>query len=201
MPLGFDKVRIFNMALSHNGSKSTVEAAGESTRPASICRTWYDAARLASLEYHNWNFARKSLTLAEHSVDAPENRWAYRYQYPSDCVKFRVIENPAGPDQDAIPYKVEEGDDDSLSIVTDQYQAVGIYTKNAEDPTRFSMHYTLLLSLQLGIYINPEIAGKLSRLDRMQRDLREAIIMAPTVDAQESVEREERPAKWHRGRT
>src|SRR3546814_8520623 len=101
------KVQICNMALSHIGSKSTIESVDEPSAAAQQCRLWYEMARRQALGAYNWTFARKRLALAIHNDDPPEGLWNFRYQYPADCLKAREIENPGGPDMDAIKYEIE----------------------------------------------------------------------------------------------
>lgn len=200
MPVGFSKVQIARMALSHVGSKSNIESLDENNTSAKECKLWYDMARLRVLEVHNWGFARKSQALALHSDAAPTYRWSYRYSKPSDCVAPRMIENPLGLDADAIPFDIEEAPNGTESIVTDQASAVLLFTRNIEDVTRFSMHFIHMMSLQLAIFINPKLTGKTSVLDRLQRRFDSAFIQCPAVDAEWRVPRQERDAPWHRDR-
>ncbi len=201
MSHGVSEVQICNMALSHVGSKSTIEIVGEDNRPGKVCELWYAPARWATLEAYNWSFARKRLALAEHSVAAPTERWAYRYQYPADCVKMRLIENPLGDEADAIPFTVEEADADTSSILTDQEDAVGIYTRDVSTTSRFTMHFILMFSYRLGLFIESELTGKLSRRQSMQREFNQLKIEAPVTDSEESVPKEDRDASWIRART
>ena len=200
MPVGFSKVTICNLALSNTGSKSTIESIDEDNPPAKICKLWYEPARIASLEAFNWSFARSSIILATHSVAAPTYRWAYRYQYPAGCVRARYIENPLGTDADPVPYEVEEGDTDTLSIVTDQDDAVLIYTRDVSSVSKFSMHFLLLMSMQLGVFICPELTGKISRRDRIQKDLQDMILNAPVADTEESAPKQAPDASWIKAR-
>jgi len=100
----FSKTKIANLALSHLLDKSNLENIETQTDPqAVIANLWYDVARMEVLEDFNWKHARKRQTLAAHGDAAPTAEWAYRYQWPSSCVAPRYIENPGGPDADAVP--------------------------------------------------------------------------------------------------
>ena len=200
MPIGFDKVTICNMSLSNVGSKSTIEDIDEASVGARICKLWYDAARFATLEVYNWSFARKSEVLTTHSVAAPLKRWKFRYQWPDDCVMPRLIENPLGPEADAVAFEVEDAGDDTSSIVTNQEQATLLYTYNLETTSRFSTHFVLMHSVRLGMLINFELTGKTSIYDRLVRRFDKLTNDAPATDASGRVPQKERDAKWIRDR-
>jgi len=201
MPTGFDNTKIANLALSNVGSKSRLTTLGsDGTTPDNICNLWFESARIATFEVFDWSFARFSATLTAHSEDAPEERWAYRYDYPSDCVAARRIENPLGDDGDAVAFRVERAPDDTKCIVTDQEDAVLIYTKDVTDPAEYPMHFTLMMGIQLAVFICPELTGKIARRDRLQRDFNIMLAQAPYIDQNESVPKEPRDAPWHRAR-
>ena len=124
------KVDIGNLALSNVGEQSVIESFEEETTPARQVALWYDRMRRQALEYHNWSFARKRQMLASHPDPIPLNeRWHFRYVYPADCLKFREIENPLGPDADAIPFTIESSDNGlEKTILTNVEEATGIYT-------------------------------------------------------------------------
>lgn len=194
MPVGFDKVQICNMALGRLGSTEVIESLTENSVNAKQCKLWYDAARIVALEAYNWSFARRSLALSSHNVDAPTYRWAYRYQMPSDCVAPRLIENPAGPTADAVPYEVENAGDGTLSIVTDQATATLIYTFDLTAEALFSMHFVNMLAVQLAVFMNPAITGKRSIADELKKDFFSMRDFAPASDAFSHVSRPERDA-------
>lgn len=200
MPAGFDKVKICNMALGNIGVGERIESMDENSPEAKAAKLWYDPARIATLEAYNWSFARKSEALALHSVEAPSYRWRFRYRLPADYVAARMIENPAGVNANAIPYEVENAGDGTLSLVTDQENAVLIYTYNLETVAFFSMHFTLMLSFQLAVFFCYELAGKFGIVDRMQRQVTQLRDDAPNADASSSVGVPERDAIWIRER-
>ena len=201
MPIGFDPVRIANMALAHVGNSEGIESLTELNSPAAAqCNLWYDAARLQALEAHNWSFARKSLTLSTHDVAAPDKRWAYRYQMPVDCVAARMIENPAGLKADPIPYDMEDAGDGSLSLVTDQYQAVLIYTYNLEAASRFSLSFIDLFAVALAIRIARPLTTKPGLKTSLIKEFKDLAISAPASDAYQAVPHEQQDADWHQAR-
>ena len=93
--MAISSVKIANFALSKVGTDSTIETLTENSAEAKACNLWFETARKQALSAYDWPFARKRLALAVHGDDPPDE-WAYRYQYPADCVKARFVENPVG---------------------------------------------------------------------------------------------------------
>ena len=146
-------VIIANMALSHVGAKSTIEAIGEASTEGRVIDLWFEFSRKQTLEGHDWNFARKRRTLTTHAEDPPEGVWGFRYVYPGDCVAARKIENPTAsaplvwiqnftdPETrgDAIPFEVEMNDaGNEKTILTNLDDAKLVYTFDQTDAGVYS---------------------------------------------------------------
>lgn len=201
MLLGLSKVQIANMALSNLGDSSSIEAFTEQTPQARQVRLWYDVSRIATLEAFDWSFARKRRALALHGDDPPDGVWSYRYQYPDDCVSARMFENPLGHEANAIPFKVEQSEDGfEKTILTDLEDAVLVYTKDVENPGLYTLHFAKALSYILAHHMAISITGKISMQDKMFERWQLFIALAPSFDANESIQREPREAEWIRGR-
>lgn len=194
MPLGFDQVVICNMALAHIGSKSTIESIDENTPAAKQCKLWYDAARIRTLEAYDWTSARKTQTLSIHSVAAPTFRWAFRYQYPTDCVAPRFIENPAGSNKDPVPFTIENAGDGTVSILTDAENAVLIYTFNLSTITAFTIHFVETFALALSVRMCYKLTGKRSLLKAVTDAFNISASQAQYFDGTGTVVKEERDA-------
>jgi hypothetical protein len=200
MPVGFDEVMICNMALSIVGSKTTIENIDESTPAAKQCKIWYEPARLAMLEAFDWDFARKSKELSAHSVAAPLNRWNFRYQIPADCIAPRVIENPAGPVADAIPYEQENAGNGTMSIVTDMEDAVLLYTFDLDSPVLFSMHAVETHAFALAERIAYKMTGKRTLAEQLRNGFEAKVGAAHVANAIKSIPRPEQDALTIRAR-
>jgi hypothetical protein len=207
------KVKIANMALSHIGADSTIESFTENSTEALQVDLWYDWSRIQTLEAFDWSFARKRLALAEHSEDPPEGQWAFRYQYPADCIAFRHIANPFNrtfldPNDltesvitDAVPFELEmDSTDIAKTILTDMEDACGVYTFDQEITSTFTAHFIDALSYMLAHRLAMPITGKLSLRDKMLETWQYYINVAPAQNANERVGRPERDALWVRVR-
>ena len=208
-------VRIANMALSNIGARSNIEDFSEQSAEARQTRLWYDFSRLSTLEAYDWNFARKRLKLSLHEEAPPEGQWAFRYQYPADCVNARSLENPTiistpinifqpvNFDQsDAVPFHVESSSDGSSnSILTDLPEATLIYTFDQEQTSMFTPYFVKAFSFHLASQIAIAITGKIALQDSMFEKWQFLVAQARSFDANQGVQKPPRDTDWIRGRT
>ena len=154
-------VDIANIALSHLGDAATVTSIDppEGSAQAEHCQRFYGPTLAAILEMHNWSFATKRTSLAQ--ISNPSSTWAYCYAQPSDAVNVIAIlapdaqsdfstslANTAGytgvgtaPLQGTYtqqPFIMESTSDGTDIILTNQANAVLIYSYVVTDTTRFS---------------------------------------------------------------
>lgn len=200
--MAVDPVSISNMALSNVGNSSPIESLDpdvDSSKEARQCAVWYDFARQQILEAHNWDHARKRVALALHSTDAPEGQWSYRYKYPADCIKARFIENPLGPNGDAIAFEVETTGDQK-TILTDAEEAVLIYTYDTTATGLWPPLFVAALSYLLAHYIAFAITGNRAVKEKMMEAYGVWMRLATGSNAQEGQERAPREADGIRAR-
>lgn len=199
--MAISAVKIANLALSHIGADSTIEAFTEATAEANVCDLWYDFSRTAVLEGYDWNFARKRITLATHSDAAPDGVWGYRYQYPADCIIARSVCNPAGSDADAVPFSVEQSDNgETKTILTDMEDAILLYTWDQELTDTYSTHFVMALSYRLASHIAFSLTGKSSLQDSMLNKYVSFMLLADASNANERVGSPPREAESIRAR-
>ena len=204
-------VQIVNMALSHIGAKDTIESLDEASVEARTGKVWYNHARLSCLEAHGWTFARKRLELALDEEDAPLD-WDYRYQYPSDCIVARRIVNfglssynnwrvPYDNETDAIAFEVElASTGDRHTILTNQAEAVLLYTRDISDTYMFSNHFIHAMSYALAGYMAFKLTGKLAVKQLMEQNFVRTITQAAAINANEGIAKAPRDAEWLRAR-
>jgi hypothetical protein len=215
--MAVSQVQICNMALAHVGA-TPIESMNERTKEASQCRLWYDSCRKQVLGAYNWGFARKRRTLACHGDDPPSS-WAYRYQYPVDCVKARWISNPfdntgigapfiIGNDianeyrnaSDAIPFVVEFAPNGTKCILTNEQCPELIYTFDQDEPGFFSDHYVDTLAWLMASRMAFTITGKRNIANDALKAYDYMVRNAAALDGNEGVDKPPREAEWIRGR-
>ncbi len=170
-----DKTTIANLAASHLRNQGVLE--NVETDTSSLGRTlnlWYDPARRQALADFDYGFSRKRLILAAHSEDPPAE-WAFRYQWPSDIIHPRYIQNPVGRGLPPILFDFEQASNGTMSILTNQDEAVLVYTRDAEDVTFFPPHFVLAHSYLLAHFTAGPLTGKKSIQDKMMENYNNAI--------------------------
>lgn len=152
-------VEICNLALSHLGAY-TINAITDASQEARKCKLFYPVARDTTLRGHPWNFAEKRPYLALVSGADPVG-YEYAYEYPSDCHNFREIYNDI-EGQKPIKFTITASADlKSKMVLTDQEDAIGIYTGKVEDPNVFDTTSITALSYMLASFLAQPIAKKI----------------------------------------
>ena len=149
------QVELVNMALKHIGVSTGIISLTENTEHAAAANTFWDIARDTALRNFDWPFARKRALLALLSTPgtAYSDRWFFQYQYPTDCVFARYIDNglPNGGTLlgDAVEYEIEHGST-GQAILANEEDAALVYTKRVTEVTRwpsdFGVSFTYLLA-------------------------------------------------------
>lgn len=157
MPLS--KVEVFNTALAHIGWKKQVQSATEDSVERELCDRFYTVCLEATLADWDWPFARTYVALAD--LGTPPDFWAYRYAYPSDCVKFRFIMGATRAASDKVQFEVAHypAAGGVQCVLTDEAVAVGAYTRNVTDTALFDPLFTQAFTLQLAAKLAIPISG------------------------------------------
>lgn len=149
------EVDLCNLALFRIGVTTTIASLTERSKEAIVCNGVYALVRDKTLEAAPWPFARQFADL-QLTGTAPD-RWAYRYQYPTDCLAVRSVLPPVPPgltqiayrqwlQQYQVPYELIEGADGNLTLCTDCAEANIDYTVRVTNPVRFSAKFTSALA-------------------------------------------------------
>ena len=170
------------MALSAIGARSTIASFTEGSAEANAISLHYVPAVESILQAARWNFARKQALLTLLN-DATQNQpvptpWLYEYAYPSDCTQGRfimpqvmvnlpssVVGTPSVPSAIGPPVRwMVSTDNDSngnqiVVILTNQPQAVFVYTSRITNPNLFDGQFTDALYNLLGARICMSVNG------------------------------------------
>lgn len=144
---------ICNQALSHLGERGDTVSSIESpsNKQERHCNILYEPARDFVLAAFDWHFARKYIALSEASIDDDEHigGWTYAYHYPSDCAAprkiYEAVETNDGIEWDTML----KHDNSAVYILTDEDDAVLVYTAKVEDVTLFTPAFDAMLSWKL----------------------------------------------------
>jgi hypothetical protein len=189
-------VLICNKALSRIGCGRISSLVSPSTKEAKECKLIFETCRDATLEAHDWSFARKRKELSKYADSYAG--WDYAYQIPPDCIAPRKIYDPyegevniPGFSSTREPIKFEPATNSDLDkglILTNQDDALLIYTARVTDVNRFSAMYIDALAYKLAADLAVPLRGKeaLSRTMIMLFDA--AVVRAQASDAQKGYE-------------
>lgn len=184
----FSVIAICNLALSRIGARSTVQSLNEDSTEAQTCKLLFDFARDATLEAHDWSFARARVALAD--LGSPPAGWSFRYALPSDCMAPRFLEQ-APRTAKRLPFRIEGG-----ALMTDAEAAVLVYTAAVVDPARFSPSFVTALSWRLGADLALPLTGKESLHQRCYAAWQQAVNTAAVSDANAEAPDAQPDADW-----
>lgn len=163
-------VSICNMALARIGISSFISSLNEANNEARVCALFFEEVRDRVLRDYPWNFAKKRVTLAD--AGTPPSEWAFKYSYPSDCIKARYIvpvglRNPRNDQR----IQFEVGNEGGQKVIyTNQETAELVYTYRVTDPTLFDAMFSSAFAYLLG----GEIAMPLSVKYELAKAARDA---------------------------
>jgi hypothetical protein len=159
-------VDIYNMALGQVGIDTAVSIPSEDSYEAETCTRYYDLVRKHALSAAHWPFARAAFRLnllaTKNSTDAwtagdPEPGWIYAYGLPGDYLHARHLATYGIFNLSA---HTTAGGQVSRGLVSNEKNAVLVYTKDVEDPAQWDSTFTLAVSCALGAFIAKPLTGK-----------------------------------------
>lgn len=162
------KVDIFNLALANIGHKAQIADPDEATAEANHCRRFYPIALGVTLERFAWSFATRRVALAE--VTNPVDHWSYAYGLPNLCIAPRAVLLPESTDDSQEhDFAVESDEDGNAILYTNVEDAVLKYTALVEDTNKFTYHFIMALSYDLGAMLVGPIPKDTKLADALTR--------------------------------
>lgn len=171
-------IDICNAAIAHYGGAAQVTAIDppDGSAEAGRCARFFPFSRREMLDMGPWTFAKKRVQLTP--VANPSTIWAYAYAMPSDCMNAkRILQQPlilSNPlfwpytqalTVDQLTFFDERGSADfqieGATLLTNEPDAVLLYTVDILDPARFPATFCTALSYLLASYlVGPVIKGR-----------------------------------------
>lgn len=217
-------VDICNRALSKIGVQAAIASLAEASNEAVQCALWYDNVRTSLLRTAPWGFARRTLALTQLG-DLADNTapypYLYKYAYPSDCVKLRyllapqaVATNSISPPQVGNPGNagawlmpsrenrfIVAADVDGMGvqskvILSNVYQALGVYTMDVVNPDMFDDMFDGALSVALAAHLVMPLTGKVGLAETFAKIAEQSILNARAADANEAIPSVDHTPDW-----
>lgn len=154
---------IANLALSNLGAQATVASINppEASAEGVLCAQFYPMARDAVLQAFPWSFSTGRARLAPLTVEW--DQWQYCYAKPQDalCIRAVMASDATGDSKDdRQPYTIETNAAGQEVILTNQPDAICLYTKGNINPSRFPPLVVIAMSWQLASMMSgPLIKG------------------------------------------
>lgn len=165
------KVEMCNNALQELGDKSILDLT-DNTERARQCNQRFNTLLDSLLCLVPWTFAMERLQLAS-DVDTPAFEFTYKHTLPSDCLQVLG-------DYNDYPYRVEGN-----YIFSDSSPIKLIYTRRIDDMNELSSLFVEMFQLALAKKLCMTLTGSAALYDRIKEDLRMAMKVAKSKDAQQ----------------
>ena len=179
------KMQIFNAALRYIG-EGRVESADEDSDNANILRDIYDQKRRALLRELPWNFAVKSVELAQ-TTNTPVD-YDYEYQLPADSLYYIGVQADR---PDLITYEIRQD-----KLVTDESTFCLKYIYDITDTAQFDSLFVEALSFLLASAIAIPRTGDPAILNAMANGYQQAVVKARGMNMSESRTELRRPQSF-----
>mgnify|MGYP006935481471 CR=1 FL=1 len=168
------ETHLVNNALLRIGANTITDIETDGSHESNTMLQLYGPTRDSLLRQHFWNFATKRVVLAENA-DTPDFEWAASYSLPADFIRVKKL-------YDTDSNFTIEGD----QLLTDQQSSLKlVYIARITDVTAFDPLFTQVLILMLAILAEPRIQGGATSVDRLKMELKELLLEAKIVDAQD----------------
>lgn len=177
------ETEICNLALSHLG-ESPIASLEDNTAASRACAQHYELARDEVLRSHRWNFAQGRRVLSR-LAEAPEFRWAHKYQLPEDCLRVLEVNDSEIGDWISDEYVIE-----GRELLTDADTVNLVYTKQITDVSLFDSLFVKALGYKLGVALSEIIRGTTTKTVELA-EMYESLIapLARRTDANEGKRR------------
>lgn len=189
------KSEICNLALSRLGSfESVSDIDTPDNKVEKIFTKWYDTIRKKVLKSLIPNFAVEYRRVSQ-LADAPAFGYAYKYEYPNDCLKVLGIDEVEKKTNDYAvrgrTIQTDLDDDDGLPIR---------FIKDITDVTWFNSDFITLLTWELAYAVCMEVTQDLERMIYMEKILPKKRAEMGAMDSQENAPVRINKSKWKKSR-
>jgi hypothetical protein len=231
---------ICNRALLAIGARTTVSSIipPDGSQESLACATLFQPTFGWLARSAQWNCLRKQqiLSVAAAAYGTPENPdgtslplppspWLYAYQYPSDCIALRSLDNsyirPAayaasvvqgmpvvaprihgndGQIRFVVSSGVDANGNPTLVILANESQAQGVYTFNQSNPQLWDFDFQEAMVASLAARLVPALSLDMALMQNAERIVSAMIAEAQRDDANETVTVMEQIPDWIRAR-
>jgi len=189
---------LFNQALNLAGSRNLIGSDTEDSLEAEKCRLWYPTVRKAVLSAAFWPSARRHNTLGllatrdvdnDWAVGDPGPGWLYAYAAPADMLRPRYLSTGAR-------FDMETRTDNTISIVTNQEDAVLYYAIDQTNTSRWEPNLYMAIMHSLSAMVCMAISGKATRARFLMQEANNVVLEARAAEANGTDTRSDVVPEW-----
>lgn len=177
---------VVNKALILMGDPVQITSLSENTTIARTANAIYDSVRKAELRKHEWNFARKSVTVNADGV-APDaaTGYGYRYSLPSDFL--RLVSTDENLDWQISENFILSDDSGSIKLT---------YIKDVTDTDLWDATFFEVMAVTMALKLTPVRLKSNTTKQITKQDYRDAIADARRANAFERKSQEPEEDTW-----
>lgn len=189
---------LYNQALSAIGHAASVSSPDERSQAAQLCNLWYAPARRAVFGAFHWPSLRfqSRLSIAairDTSLDWQESDpapgYLYSYAMPTGLLRPQFL-------HDFSRFEIGNSATEQL-LYSNTQGAVLYYTKDLDDPSRWSADLYNNVVYSLAASINMAKSGKMEITQRLEQRVQKSIADAAVADANtEDIYFDAVPTSW-----
>jgi hypothetical protein len=217
-------VEICNRALGEIGARSSITSLDEPSAEAINCSFFYKPLLEQLLRAAPWGFARRQVSLSllgTGALGTAQYPWAYKYAYPSDCMKFRYVIPPptidnsvvgvpqvgdgtivpawGGPSRNnryLVATDVNEVGQMVKVLLSNVRDAIGVYTMRVENPDLFDPLFEQALVSALAAKLTMPLTGNVGMKNSFEAAAMQAIRDARATDGNEAIATTDHTPDW-----
>jgi hypothetical protein len=184
---------IANVALRAIGA-SRITSLTQGTKNANYLNDIYAELRDKLLEMHHWNFATKSVKLAQ-TATTPAVEFDNQYTLPADFIRL-VRAHSDDQAMVIVDHRLRDG-----KLESSASEVWIVYISRVTDPNQMTPLFRDALSMALAVEAATGIAESNTMAERMQKKFEKAMRRARSADAQSDLPDRMPPGSWLTSRT
>ncbi len=169
------KLDVYNLAIYKLAQSVGIPTLADRSKAADVFNRLYDPMRQLVLTERVWPWSLRAAALAP-AAEAPQPPWAYRYQYPNDCLTAMAVLPVDQIGTAPLSSFADEGymrniaafshrwemsyGEDGTTINCSGPNAWLVYAVDVQDESRFSPHFVNCLATRMAAEAGPPIIGE-----------------------------------------
>jgi hypothetical protein len=175
------RIDLANAALGHIGEGHLIANLSTDRTPAGIAiKRFYDQTRQSMLAEHDWQFARRTTTMAGYGPAPPT--WSYAYLRPAGCAAVRVVLSSGTVIDYGIGGVTDAAGNDVDLILSQNPASHVVWTRDVVNEARWPYAFALAFEWRLAAMICRPLAKDESTRGVCWEQHGQAMVQAQAID-------------------